>query len=112
MLDRTIEPGIKRHNWGVSADNFVYSCRRECQDVFKKVQKFQKNQLKINDEFEKISSTTLTSIQKTLYNLKDFIREQENTLKSKEKDINKAFELIKKKMMKTYELFLQRGPKI
>lgn len=30
MLDRTIEPGIKRYNWGTSADNFVYSCRREC----------------------------------------------------------------------------------
>jgi dynein heavy chain len=43
MLDRIIEPGIKRHNWSSNADNFVYTCRKECQEVFKKVQKFQKN---------------------------------------------------------------------
>ena len=30
LLDRTIEPGIKRFNWGAAADTFVYTCRREC----------------------------------------------------------------------------------
>ncbi len=30
LLDRQIEPGIKRLNWGTAADNFVYSCRKEC----------------------------------------------------------------------------------
>jgi hypothetical protein len=30
LLDRTIEPGIKRFNWGTAADAFVYTCRREC----------------------------------------------------------------------------------
>jgi hypothetical protein len=40
QLDRTIEPGIKRFNWGAAADAFVYTCRRECQEVFKKVKKF------------------------------------------------------------------------
>jgi dynein heavy chain len=39
-LDRTIEPGIRRHNWGSSADSFVYACRKECQDVFLNVKKF------------------------------------------------------------------------
>ena len=43
LLDRTIEPGIKRYNWGAAADTFVYTCRRDCQDVFKKVKKYQKN---------------------------------------------------------------------
>ena len=40
ILDRTIEPGIRRHNWGSQADNFVYACRKECQDVFLNVKKF------------------------------------------------------------------------
>lgn len=29
-LEKSIDPGIKRHNWGSSIDNFVYNCRREC----------------------------------------------------------------------------------
>ena len=80
MLDRTIEPGIKRFNWGAAADAFVYTCRRECQEVFKKVKKFQKNQQRITEEFEKIHTTTLTQIQKKLYMLKEFIKEQEDCL--------------------------------
>jgi dynein heavy chain len=74
MLDRTIDPGIKRHNWGSNADNFVYACRKECQDVFLNVKKFQNNNMKINQEYEKISRTTLTNVQKKLYILTDFIR--------------------------------------
>lgn len=61
-LDRTIEPGIKRFNWGAAADAFVYTCRRECQEVFKKVKKFQKAHMRVNEEFEKIHTTTLTAI--------------------------------------------------
>lgn len=30
LLDRTIEPGIKKFNWGAAADTFVNICRREC----------------------------------------------------------------------------------
>jgi Dynein heavy chain, N-terminal region 1 len=112
LLDRTIEPGIKRFNWGAAADAFVYTCRRECQEVFKKVKKFQKNQMRINEEFEKIHTTTLTQIQKKLYSLKDFIKEQEDCLRQKEIDFQASFEIIKNKMMKTYDLFIQRGPKI
>ena len=33
-LDRVIEPGIKRHNWGTSAEGFVINCRKECLGVF------------------------------------------------------------------------------
>ena len=73
---------------------------------------FQKNQQKMKQELEKISSTTLTQIQKKLYHLKEFVKEQEDALKIKEKDFQKSFEKIKTKMMKTYELFLQRSPKI
>ena len=74
ILDRTIEPGIRRHHWGAPADNFVYACRKECQDVFLNVKKFQNNVMKINMEFEKISQTTLTNTQKKLYILTEFIR--------------------------------------
>lgn len=72
-LEKTIDPGIKRHNWGSSIDNFVYNCRRECQDVFSNVQMFQNNKQKIQDEFDKISSTCITNIQKTIYLLPTFI---------------------------------------
>lgn len=66
-LEKTIEPGIRRHNWGSSVDNFVYQCRRECLQVQTNVQEFQNNQQQIKDEFEKISSTCITNIQKTIY---------------------------------------------
>ena len=53
-LDRTIEPDIKRFNWGAAADALFYTCCRECQEVLKKVKKFQKAHLLVNEEFEKI----------------------------------------------------------
>jgi len=111
-LDKQIEPGIKKYNWDKSDDKFVISCRRECQDVFKRVKMFQKNQLKINDEFDKVSTTCYTLIQKKLYGLHEFIQEQEDSLKNKEKDFIKSFERIKNKMMKTYDLFIYKGAKI
>jgi len=40
--------------------------------------------MKINSEFEKISTTTLTNVQKKLYLLSEFIRQQEDTLKVRE----------------------------
>lgn len=43
LLDKTIEPGIKRLNWSMNSDNFVVNCKRECMDVFRKVQMFQNN---------------------------------------------------------------------
>ncbi len=112
ILDKTIEPGIKRFNWGAAADAFVYTCRRECLEVFKKVKKFQKNAQRINDEFDKIYTSTLTQIQKKLYLLKEFIKEQEECLRNKEIEFQESFEIIKKKIMKTYDLFIQRGPRI
>ena len=44
--------------------------------------------------------------------LKEFIKEQEDCLKQKETDFQGSFEIIKKKMMKTYDLFIHRGPRI
>ena len=68
--------------------------------------------MKITDEFDKISTTCYTQIQKKLYLLKEFIKEQEDSLKKNEKDFTKSFERIKVKMMKTYDLFLYKGAKI
>ena len=75
QLDKIIEPGIVRHNWVQNVDNFVWNCRKECMDVLSKVKKFQNNYNKINIEFDKISSSTLTNIQKKLYLLNDFLRQ-------------------------------------
>jgi hypothetical protein len=44
--------------------------------------------------------------------LKEFIKEQEDSLKFKEKDFMSSFETVKIKMMKTYDLFILRGQKI
>ena len=68
--------------------------------------------MRINDEFEKIQTSTLTVIQKKLYGLDEFVKEQEKCLKTKEVDFSTAFEIVKSKMMKTYDLFIHRGPKI
>jgi dynein heavy chain len=111
-LDRTIEPGIRRHNWGSSADSFVYACRKECQDVFLNVKKFQNNVMKINSQFEKISTTTLTNVQKKLYLLSEFIRQQEETLKVRETEFTHAFGEIANGVMETYDLFIHRSSKI
>jgi hypothetical protein len=73
-LEKTIEPGIRRHNWGSQVDNFVYNCRRECLDVYSQVKQFQTNQEKIMEEFNKISTTCITDIQKKIYLLPAFIR--------------------------------------
>jgi len=63
-------------------------------------------------EFEKISTTTLTNIQKKLYILNDFVRQQEDTLKVRESTFIGSFDKIAKKMMKVYDLFMHRSPKI
>lgn len=68
--------------------------------------------MKINDEFDKISTTCYTQIQKKLYHLNEFIKEQEDSLKVREKDFVKSFDKIKVKMMKTYDLFINKGSKI
>jgi dynein heavy chain len=112
ILDRTIDPGIRRHNWGSQADNFVYACRKECQDVFLNVKKFQSNVAKVQSEFERIGTTTLTNVQKKLYLLSEFTRGQEETLQGREREFTEAFEKIARKVLKTYELFIHRGPKV
>ena len=68
--------------------------------------------MKINQEFEKISTTTLTNIEKRLYYLTQFIRQQEETLKVREEEFVQSFEKISRKIMNTYELFINRGPRI
>ncbi len=65
--------------------------------------------MEINDEIERIQTTTLTNIAKRLYLLKEFIKEQEDSLKFKEKDFMTSFDTIKVKMMNTYDLFIYRG---
>jgi len=112
ILDRTIDPGIRRHNWGSQADNFVYACRGECRDVFLNVKKFQSNVAKVQQEFEKISTTTLTNVQKKLYLLSEFTRQQAETLAGREREFVESFERVARKVMKTYDLFIHRGPKV
>jgi len=68
--------------------------------------------MKIHNEFEKISTTTLTNVQKKLYLLSEFIRQQEDTLKVREQDFVNSFEKISRKVMKTYDLFIHRSTKI
>jgi hypothetical protein len=80
--------------------------------VFLNVKKFQNNIQKINSEFDKISTTTLTNVQKKLYILNEFIRQQEDTLKLRETGFVASFERISKKMMKVYDLFIHRSSKI
>lgn len=111
-LEKTIEPGIRRHNWGSSVDNFVYNCRRECHDVYCNVKEFQNNQQEIRDEFEKISSTCITNIQKQMYGLPAFVTQQEDTLEVRKKDLSASFEKIIDKVMTTYDLFIRRKSKI
>lgn len=54
----------------------------------------------------------MTSVQKKLYLLTDFIRQQEETLKEKEISFVASFEKIGVEMMNTYDLFINRTPKI
>lgn len=44
--------------------------------------------------------------------LKEFVKEQEDCLVHKENDFRVAFDIIRNKMMKTYDLFIQRGQRI
>lgn len=73
-LEGAIGPGIKRFTWVSNADYFVQSCRKECRNVFEQVKKFQGNKAKIYTELEKIGRTVLTSVEKVLYLLPNFIR--------------------------------------
>jgi len=54
----------------------------------------------------------LTNVQKKLYLLSEFIRQQEDTLNEREKDFVNSFEKISRKVMKTYDLFIHRSSKI
>jgi len=40
------------------------------------------------------------------------VKEQEKCLKTKEVEFANSFEIVRNKMMKTYDLFIHRGPKI
>jgi hypothetical protein len=90
----------------------VYACRKECQDVFLNVKKFQSNVAKVQSEFERIGTTTLTNVQKKLYLLSEFTRQQEETLAGREREFTESFDKIARKVLKTYELFIHRGPKV
>jgi hypothetical protein len=76
------------------------------------VKKFQNNQQKIMEEFEKIASTCITNIQKTIYLLPAFVTQQEETLEGRKQDLITSFEKIISRIMKTYDLFIKRKNKI
>jgi dynein heavy chain len=83
ILDAVVDGGIKRYNWMSSADSFVIQSRNECQNTFDKIDQFKTSYSKITDEFEKVSTTVLTKIQKHLYSLEGFMEAQQKELKSK-----------------------------
>lgn len=80
-LDAQILPGIRKYTWVSSADAFVNHCRAECKKVFEEVKSFQGNVQKIYTEFDKITRTILTNVEKTLYLLPNFIRTQDAVMK-------------------------------
>jgi hypothetical protein len=52
-------------------------------------------------------------VQKKLYLLSEFTRQQEDTLATREREFVESFERIARKVMRTYELlFIHRGPKV
>lgn len=107
-LDAQILPGIRKYTWVSSADAFVNHCRSECKKVFEEVKAFQGNVQKIFTEFDKITKTNLTNIEKVLYLLPNFIRTQDAVMKQKEGEFIAGFERISAYVMDTYELFLRK----
>ena len=105
-LDSTIKHGITKLNWNSKITIFVVNSRIGCKEVSQVVKKFHKNKNKIDGTMEAITTTILTSIGKTPYQLADFVREQEGVLKRKADEFKVLFETIKKKIMKTYELYI------
>jgi hypothetical protein len=81
-LDRTIGPGMSRHDWrSTTIEYFVSASRAECENRQKLIAEFQQTKGDINAEIDKISATTLTQIQKRLYELPLFINIQEGELR-------------------------------
>lgn len=111
-LEMQISPGIRKFNWTSTADFFVNSVRKDCKMVYEQVKKFQNNVQKIQSEFDKIGRTTLANVEKNLYNLPDFVTQQENALKQKEGEFTAAFNRVSREVMDTYELFIRKRPNI
>jgi len=104
-----INGGIKRYNWTSSADQFVIQSRNECQNTFDKIDQFKTSYSKITDEFEKISNTVLTKIQKHLYSLEGFMEAQQKELKTKQVFFKDSHETIRSEFMHIYNEYFYHG---
>lgn len=109
-LDKIINRGINQYTWNMDVGGFSSSCRNNCELTLKKIKIFQSRQGEINMEMEKIQTTILTQIKKTLYDLHDFMDQQSKELKIKESNFKDSFEKIRGLLMSTYkDLFLSHG---
>lgn len=93
-LDSTIRHGITKLNWNSKITIFVVNSRIGCKEVSAVVKKFHKNKNKIDETMEKITTTILTNIGKTPYQLADFVREQEGVLAKKADEFKVLFDTI------------------
>ncbi len=109
-LDSEIEPGTKRYRWNSSnvAENFVRKCRADCAEMAKSIARFKSNHNEIMQQFRLVSETDLIEIaKKKIYILRDFLEEQAHHRKRKKKEFQVSFNIVKIKIMNSYDLFLE-----
>ena len=74
----------------------------------KNIARFKKNHSEIMGQFRLIEETDLIEIaKKKIYILKDFLEEQAHHRKRKKKEFQVAFNIVKIKIMNSYDLFLE-----
>lgn len=112
-LDKHIKPGVERHSWNSPADKFTIECRNKARVILAMIKQFQYHKLEIKDQFELISSTILTNIEKKLYKLPEFVQQQKASLRKEQGNFLEAFDVVKKLLIDTYsELFITRKASI
>mmetsp|Transcript_11736 Transcript_11736/g.8173 ORF Transcript_11736/g.8173 Transcript_11736/m.8173 type:complete len:141 (-) Transcript_11736:11379-11801(-) len=108
-LDKHIKPGVERHNWNSPADKFTIECRNKARGILQMVKQFQYHKLEIKDQFELISSTILTNIEKKLYKLSEFVHQQKASLRKNQGNFLEAFDVVRKLLIDTYkDLFIHK----
>jgi len=88
----------------------VHSVRGSCRATLGKIKSFQDNDSRIKDEYEKLSTTVLTNVQKVMYKLSTFNEIQKKELEAKKEMFQESFEKIRQLLIKTYkDLFMDHG---
>jgi len=99
LLDKSIEPGLAKYTWTNAPEYFVKNGRQNCQNCFDSIKEFQTRYTNISDQFENISTTILTNIEKNMYQLDEFVTKQQDALLKKRKEFKNAFTIVKKELM-------------